>query len=174
MKTDTKVSCELGKTWRVERQRPSECLLATLAALSGKPYWYVRSKAHHFLREWYAQETDSIPAECTWERFAIGHRDPYRYATECLTDLLGLQLISLSSSTPTGHDWTIPLHGQGYILFKHSGGSHIAPWRNGLIYDVGADDPMQGVTLSTYLTLNSFVVLTIRTTRMKEGTTNEL
>ena len=163
MKTDTTVSA----SWRVERQQPQECLLATLAALSGQPYSYVRAKAHHFLREWYAQETGSIPADCSWRDHAIGHIDSYCYAADCLTELLGLQRISFSS-TPTGRDWTIPLRGQGYIRFKfkYTNSSHITPWRDGLIYDVGANDPMQGVTLSDYLIqYPNDVVLAIETTQ---------
>ena len=167
MKTDTTVSCELGKTWRVERQRPQECLLATLATLSGQPYSYVRAKAHYFLRHWYAENTGSIPGECTWQDYAIGHHAPYKWAADKLTSLLDLPRISFQGTpgTPTERNWVIPLHGQGYIRFKYlENNSHIAPWRDGLIYDVAENNPMHGITLSDYLARWSCVVLAIETT----------
>ena len=163
MNSDTTVSAQ--SPWHVERQRPSECLLATLATLSGQPYSYVRAKAHRFLREWYAQETGSIPADCTWRDYAIGHTEAYHAVANQLTRLLGLPSFTFSAATPSGCDSTIPAQGQGYIRFKHSAGSHITPWRDGLIYEVGCDNPMQGMTLSNYLTQHpNAVVLTIETT----------
>ena len=155
--------------WTVEQQYPQECLLATLAALSNTPYAIVRAKAHLYLRQWYATNIGSIPAGCSWSPHAVRHINVYSAVAASLLSLLNLPTISFSGTPPTGCEWTIPLQGQGYIRFLlPPNGSHITPWKEGLIYEVGSPNPMLGTTLSAYLALNSsFVVLAIETTGVK-------
>ena len=143
-----------GGELNVERQGPSECMLATIAALQGRPLAQVRAEACR------AARVDK------WDDLIYPPRtETYWQAIERVAgpDLYPIVHCRYAATTvPTAGEWAIPNSGRGVIVVTFRDTSHIMPWENGLIYDPMDPHP---VTLQDWLLANpEATVIAVRST----------
>jgi hypothetical protein len=141
---------------KVERQGENECMLATLAALSGQPLAIVRRLAlghagadcwARMLRERdrYWTAVDATAADLRMERFLDAVKAALREAQsdrEARSDALAV----LAGNAPP----SLPAVGRGAVLAVSPRTGHIMPWQDGLVFDPESEDPSVGITLPEY------------------------
>ena len=114
---------------KVERQGLNECMLATIAALQGRPLDHVRVEACR------AARVDK------WDDLIYPHPQVETY-WQAIERVAGPKLYPIvhcrytGAMVPSG-ERTIPDVGRGVVvvIFDDSTTFHIMPWENGLIYD---------------------------------------
>ena len=142
----------------VERQGRNECMLATIAALQGRPLSQVRAEACR------AAQVDK------WnEAIQFCAHDAYWRAVERVAgpDLYPIVCCRYAATmVPTAGEWAIPNSGRGVIVVTFFPlTSHIMPWENGLIYDPMDPHP---VTLEDWLRGNpTATILAVRSIKEK-------
>ena len=143
---------------RVENQGKSECMLATIAALSDRPLAEVRDYACKLgrVRKWSSMFPTSARVRASKPTFwrvvpAVAHL----FGGAPLARLIDGRGNPSGSMGPVRK---LPAEGRGVVRlsFKQYGNrrpGHIVPWENGRIYDP-ADSPIVGYTLAEYLKRN--------------------
>ncbi len=142
---------------KVEQQGYNECLLATIAALSNTPLKTVRKYAcERAGYEHWSQMIDNVDAGTYW----IYAKDiAYLFGGPDMWALIGPAGSHVPGSSVSELDTygmrKLPDKGRGTITFKSKRRgvriSHIAPWKDGLIYD--PENPKTPMTFRQYLKL---------------------
>jgi len=137
----------------VERQRSKECMLATIAALAGRPYPEVRT---------YARQIMGKPWSSHWGRKA-STRSPISFRSAVLdiaSHFGGTALATLVDSNDRNGGGSLFIAllavGRGVVRFlnkRKRWSGHIVPWVDGLIHDTDESTPC---TLDKYLKRHSF------------------
>jgi len=130
----------------VARQRPKECMLATIAALANRPYPEVRAYARKIMGKSWASHWGRRPST----------RSPISFRSAVLdvaSEFGGIALATLVDSNDRngGSLRELPTSGRGVVRFinrRRLLTGHIAPWCDGLIYDTDGSAPC---TLAAYL-----------------------
>lgn len=110
---------------RVERQGESECMLASIAAITGKPLADIRARACEIAKvdEW---------------KDAFDTAGLFWSSIESLGRELGIGYMMEATSARTGgigQSKGIPKKGRGIIIITRGKGGHAMPFQAGLIYD---------------------------------------
>lgn len=124
---------------KVERQRDEECMLVTIAALSGKPLADIRRMAckHARVNKW----VDVLATNRYWTTV--------NYVVRQLRVRGIPRILAYAPRAPQ----TLP-SGRGSIAVMACGVSHIMPFENGLLYDTDGNEPL---TLKEYRAQNLFI-----------------
>ena len=143
---------------KVEQQGTNECMLATIAALLGRPLDQVRAEACR------AARVDK------WGDLIYPHHQTERY-WQTVERVAGPGLYPIvycrdGTMVPSGEK-TIPNVGRGVVvvIYDDPPAAHIMPWANGVIYDPIDPHP---VTLEDWLRDHpTATILTVRSIKEK-------
>ena len=123
----------------VEKQGAGECMLATLAALSGWPLPVVRRLAVDMTGR-------------SWNSVASDDTQDYWQTVPRLCRCLGLTAIPLplpDSPRPGQVTIRLPDRGRGWVTVRDGSRAHIMPWADGLVYNPLA--PAAPISLDAWL-----------------------
>lgn len=122
------------------KQNKNECILATIAALTDKPYGEIRARANRLARrvglDSYQAMFDPGRTEADWHPVIETLGKQYRFNYVPLLRPRANKERALVHLTPT------KIKRKGFILLRFPNSRHIVAFENGLVYDGNAEGPL--------------------------------